>query len=269
VTRFDDWSTRVYSSSVAKAMLGFGYEYWILDPTRYEGNAALRAKAAQLGWQWTKRQLAYALVEHLLTDVIAAAGGVEQSLITMRNALAEAQAWSDEHAAPRHEPGVPHNVGNPSITKAWYEFANLLSWARAVEERLDRRPPFPKKGVPGLPRQGLVNAVKPARLKKRLNRLLADLRAGPMAETRLLANFTLHTALVRSPESGARLMDTGKLRLPLPDTPTSAIFHVNLLTWNDNRDAMEFAELLWASIEEFIDKLLTAFEKSVPKRLRR
>jgi hypothetical protein len=111
--------------------------------------------------------------------------------------------------------------------------------------------------------------VRPKRLKKRLDALVDDLRAGPLAETRLLANFTLHAALLRNPNSGARLDDDGKVISPLPDEAISAIYHVDMLTWNDDRDALTFADELWSSIEQFVDNMITAFEKAVPKRLRR
>jgi hypothetical protein len=267
MTRLDDWFSRVHFPSRAEASLGWGYEYWHLDPTRYEGHAELKIKGSALGRRWTKRQLAYRFVDHLLDDVMAAAGGVEHSIVAIRSAVAEAQEWSDEHAAPV-QPGVPHGIGHPSVIRAWYEFANVLSWARAVEERLDRPEPWARRGSPKLPRQGLINAVKYVRLKKRLDNLLADLRNGPLAETRLLANFTLHAALMSNPHSGARLTSTGKVYLPIPDKTVSPIAHVDLFSWNENRDAIDFAEQLWASIEEFIDNVLEAFEKAVPKRFR-
>src|SRR6266540_7417692 len=169
-----DWYSRVYFPSGAKAPLGWGYEYWILDPTIYEGHDELKAMAATRGRRWTKRQLAYELAENLLTDVLAAAGGVEHSIAALRDAIATAQEWSDQNV-PRTPPTrMFHGIGHPSIIDAWYEFANLLSWARAVEERLDRRAVQRPKAA-ALPRQGLLPALKPARLKKRVDKLVAEL----------------------------------------------------------------------------------------------
>lgn len=268
MTRHDDWFRQIAFPAAAKTPLGSAYETWLLDPARYEGSDDVHARGLALGRRWGKRDLAYRLAAHLLTDVVAAAGGTEQAIATLRSAIAETQAWCDEHGLAARQPGVPHGVGHPGITAAWYEFANLLTWARAVEERMDRRAPRTPRGVPPLPRQGLVNAVKPARLKKRSDALLADLRAGPLAETRLLANFTLHAALIRDPHSGGRLDGSGKIHLPLPDPPAGPVYHIDVLTWNQNRDVIRFAEDLWASIEQFIDGLLAAFEKAVPRRLR-
>jgi hypothetical protein len=270
MSRANDWYRRIHFSTVSKISLGAGFETWILDPDRYEGSDAFRARLKALKRTYSKRRLAYELVERLLDEVLAAAGGVEQSITALRSTVAEAQAWADQ-LATRPTPGVPHGIGHLSIVKAWYDFANLLSWARVLEDRLDRRPAQRRlrPGAPLLPNQGLVNAVKPVRLKNRLDRLLSNLRAGPVGEARLLANFTLHSALVRNPNSGARLDPGGKVIMPIPDKPAAPIAHWKTLTWNDGRDALAFAEDLWASVDDFMERLIEAFEKSTPKRLRR
>jgi hypothetical protein len=264
VTRTDEWYRRTYFPSGSAAPLGAGYETWILDPTRYQGHDELRARAAAVGRHWTKRDLAYELAENLLSDVLGAAGGVEHSIFALREAIGRAQAWSDQ-ITPRPTPmSVPHGISDASVVDAWYEFANLLSWARVLEERLDRRP-----DKRSLPRQGLAPALKPVRLKKRVDKLLADLRAGPIGETRSLANFTLHSVLIRSPISGAQLDQDGKVTLPIPDRQVGPISHWKVLTWSDHRDGIVFAEDLWASVETFMAGLIEAFERAVPKRFRR
>ena len=58
------------------------------------------------------------------------------------------------------------------------------------------------------------------------------------------------------------------MTLPIPDSPAHPINHWYLFTWNDGRDGIAFAEEVWNSIQVFIDDLLNAFEKAVPKRLR-
>jgi len=242
--------------------LGWGYEYWILDPARYEGNDELKSRAAALGRRWTKRQLANELAENLLDDVLGAAGGVEHSILALRDAIERAQAWTDQLDPKPTPKTVPHTVVDVSVIDAWYEFANLLSWARVLEERLDRR------GQGSLPRQGLVRALKPLRLKKRVNGLVDELRSGPLEDTRFLANFTLHSALVRSPNSGARLDEAGKVTLPIPDRQVARISNWKVLTWNDRRDGVVFAEELWAAIAAFMESLIEAFEKAVPRRFR-
>ncbi len=268
MTGADDWYRRVYFPSGAKAPLGWGYEYWILDPLMYEGHDELKAMAAARGRRWTKRQLAYELAENLLIDVLAAAGGVEHSTAALRDAIATAQEWSDQNVRGTTPTRAFQGIGHPSVIDAWYEFANLLSWARAVEERLDRRAvPWPKGAA--LPRQGLLPALKPARLKKRVGNLVAELRSGPMGETRFLANFTLHAALPRNPNTGAQISADGRVMLSIPDKQAGPISNWKLLTWNDHRDGVVFAEELWTSIETFIEALIEAFERAVPRRLRK
>ena len=91
-----------------------------------------------------------------------------------------------------------------------------------MEERLDRRA-IQQSGTAAPPRQGLVPALKPARLKKRVDKLMTEFRSGPIGETRFLANFTLHSALIRNPNSGARLDQNGKVTLPIPDKQVGRI----------------------------------------------
>src|SRR5689334_1346466 len=75
---------------------------------------------------WTKRQLAAELSDHLLDEVLAAAGGAEHSILALRDAVRRAQAWTDQ-LDPKPTPDVvPTNIGDVSVIDAWYEFANLL-----------------------------------------------------------------------------------------------------------------------------------------------
>ena len=75
--------------------------------------------------------------------------------------------------------------------------------------------------------------------------------------------------MLRHPYSGALLDPSGAVRLPMPDAPPRGIANWYLFTWVDDRDGVAFAEELWLSVQDFIDALLTAFEKAVPRRLRR
>lgn len=268
LSRTNEWNRRVHFPASAKAPLGWGYEYWILDPTNYDGHVELKARADQVHRiqkrrTWTKRQLAAELADNLLDDVLAAAGGVEHSMLALQDAVTRAQTWADQLQPKPTPESVPTSVADTSVIDAWYEFANLLSWARGLEERLDR------SGRGSLPRQGLVHALKPVRLKKRVSGLVDELRSGPIQETRFMANFTLHSALVRSPNSGARLDESGRVTLPIPDKQVTRISHWKVLTWDEHRDGAVFAEELWTSIEAFMEGLIEAFEKAMPRRFRR
>ncbi len=268
LSRTNEWNRRIHFPAAAKVPLGWGYEYWILDPTIYEGHLELKTRAAEVHRRqkrrtWTKRQLAAELSDHLLDDVLAAAGGVEHSILALRDEIERAQAWADQIEPKLTPESLPTSIADISVIDAWYEFANLLSWTRVLEERLDRR------GQGSLPRQGLVHALKPLRLKKRVTKLTENLRAGPLGETRFLANFTLHSALVRNPNSGARLDEAGRVTLPIPDKQVGPIRQWKALTWGEHRDGVVFAEDLWTSIESFMEGLIQAFEKAVPRRFQR
>lgn len=258
-----DWFRRSRFPDGAHAPLGWGAEYWDADATHYEGWEELRDRYAALGRKRTKRELAFDLSGNLVDDVLAAAGGIEHAIVALRSTIAELQEYCEVHTVAA-TPGIPHGVGHAAATDAWYEFANVLSWARALEERLDRSA-INKK----LPRQGLLPALKPVRLKKRVQTSADRLRHGPVGETRLLANFTLHAALVRGPFSGAAVDEAGIVHLPIPDAPVKPVTHWYLLRWDQGRDGITFADELWRSVEDFIDELLDAFERAVPRRLRK
>lgn len=148
-------------------------------------------------------------------------------------------------------------------------YAGPLWWARAVEERIKRAPRRVPRGATPLRQQGLLPAIKPKRLSKRANVLFADLQAGPMRETRWLANRTLYAGLVRNAFSGADLDGTGRVLLPIPDPIVGPIYSWDAFTWKTGRDARGFVEELWKTIVDFMDGPLDAFEKATPKRLRR
>ena len=68
-----------------------------------------------------------------------AAGGVENAIGQLRSAVAELERWVVEqgiHATP----GIPYGLTHDASTEAWYAFANMISWARALEERPTDRP---------------------------------------------------------------------------------------------------------------------------------
>ena len=91
LSRTNEWNRRVHFPIAANASLGWGYEYWVLDPAIYEGHAELKARAAEVHRRqkrrtWTKRQLAAELSDHLLDEVLATAGGAEHSILEIGRA---------------------------------------------------------------------------------------------------------------------------------------------------------------------------------------
>src|SRR5207245_1747629 len=126
-----------------------------------------------LGRKTDRATVTHVLSNDLLSDVLVAAGGVEHSVLSFRQAVQEAQAFYDEWA-PTAPVGQPFGLAHSSVTAAWYEFANVISWTRVLDERLDRRPVKRK-----LPNQGLLPALRPKRLNKRVRKLIDKARAGP------------------------------------------------------------------------------------------
>lgn len=257
------WFRRAHFPADSLTSLALPGELWVSDPDHYQGSVDLRARYLALGIKRTRRGLAFELARFLLDDLLMAAGGVETSIVRLRDAIHRTETWVAEHDI-RATNGIPTGVSHPTITEAWYSFADLLAWVRAVDERLDRG------GRKRYGRQGLLPAIKPKRLKKRVSILVDEFRAGPAGKpTRELANFTLHAALVRSPMSGAEIDSNGVVSLPIPDPPATPITHWYILEWSAARDGIEFAELLWQAVQELVDGLLDAFERATPKRMRR
>jgi hypothetical protein len=264
VEKMAEWSHRVHFSSERRTVgLAWGSEYWDLKAEHYRGWESLRDRLKALGGRPSKREIALDLSTNLLNDVVVAAGGVEYAVLRLR--VLKRQI---EREVRRHKivptPGIPHGYASGSTIEAAYAFADLLTWMRAVVERLER----PSK-VKGIPNQGLVPALRPKRLRKRAEELLDDLKSGPVGHTRNLANFTLHSAMLRSPQSGVDLEPSGRARLPIPDTPSRPVDHWLLLEWQQGRDGFEVAEELWRCVQTFVDDLLDAFENAVPRRFLR
>jgi len=109
--RLTTWSNRIHLSRVARAPLGFGTEYWDLNPKHYEGWEELRDRRAAHGLKSVKRDLAYDLASHLLNDLIVAAGGVERAITRLRETL----VLSNNHVRDnglRAQGGVPLNLSH-------------------------------------------------------------------------------------------------------------------------------------------------------------
>lgn len=256
------WSRQSFSRYGVQ--LGWGVEYWHLHPDRYKGAEALRQRLRGLGRRATKHSVALDLAGFLLSDVLVAAGGVERAVGLLRETKAQLTLLAAQHGV-RAMPGCPHpGLSDTSSIDAAYAFADFLSWVRALDERLDRR--VYERGVKS--RQGLLPALRPKRLSKNVRLAVEAFRAGPGGSCRDLANFTLHTSLVRNPRSGVVVDESGEIALPIPDTPTSSVYHWYLLTWSDQRDGFAFAEQVWLEIQRLVDDILEAFEKAVPKRFR-
>jgi hypothetical protein len=261
--RRDGWLRRVSFSSVSKLPLGYAEELWDPDWTNYEGWERLQDRLQELDRDPDGPALGSLLNRSLLVDVIAAAGGMEHSIENLRTAVAGVRNWLESNNIAAAESAIW--IGNPSAVDAWYSLANLLSWARHLDERLDRQAMRPKR----FRRQGLLPAIQPEVLRLRVGELVAGLRNGPLGAVRNLANFEFHVSLIQSPWSGVVLTADQEITMPIPDATNEPVLNWYLLKWSGAQDGLALAEQMWSSVESFMDALLAAFEDATPDRLRK
>jgi hypothetical protein len=267
----NEWFRRSKFPSSANAPLAWGSEYWDAEPKSYEGWEEIKRIITGPSPNWEdpdmaeeriNKSLAFRLSWQLLDEVIVAAGGIEYSANAFKDSISELQDYCDKYkivALTDVQTGVFHQ----SATTAWYEFTNVLFWSRTLEERLERKPSSPREG---LRKQGLLPALTEGSLKTEVQRLIRRLRSGPVGEARKLTNFSLHIALVKHPFSGANVDEKGKVHMLIPGMPINKVANWNLLDWTQQRDGVNFIEGVVNSTEEFMDELLTAFEKTAPDR---
>jgi hypothetical protein len=254
--RYERWMTRVI-----ERQLGAWGEHWA-DPSATRQFADWRPLVEDRlgpGGLW------YFMTRQLLPEVIYAAGGVEREFGLLQAAMADVQRYGEEAATryPYTEPTekwpLGKNVSPKSMRDVSYSFANMLTWARATEERTDR--PY-KAGewaglLPALARGPLHDAVKAA---------LADLRAA-LRDARFFANYVLHSGAV--PGGGtprAEILPDGRVIARLPDPVPGPVLTWEQFEFTEDRDMLTYATELMASIEAFVEKVLEAFEANRPAR---
>ena len=209
----------------------------------------------------------YYMTRGLIREVMYAASGVERELHRLEAALVEAQAWVDERVSPlggdELKPTEPMLWGTPSMADASYAFINLLTWARTVRERVDRKGP-PKSGT----RVGLLPALRPVRLRDRIAKALLALDQA-LRGTRDLANYALHAGnLPNSSSPMAEVEDDGQILFLIPDPVSGRIITCEQFTFDQRRDALTYGRSVMQAVAAFMDEMLAAFEASVPKRVR-
>jgi transcriptional regulator with XRE-family HTH domain len=247
--------------------LGVGYELWDLARPKQAVHDRLADRLAKLGRTYADNDLAYMLVEHSLLEVVNAAEGAERSLAAMRRNAMAAQISSDRLRSSQGT-GVPRADReywtDPEVVDVWYEFLNMLTWVRSLEDRIDR------KDLTGKRRLGLLPSLATAQLKQRVGKAYRRFEQGPAAEARRLTNYGIHAGLLPSPGTpSARVKADGVLSFVMPDPVRSAIDNWQEFTFRGERDALAFAGELFEAVAEFIDLVLDAFRDAVPERFRR
>ena len=75
---------------------------------------------------------------------------------------------------------------------------------------------------------------------------------------------------MHSTHAGSRTAEVrgGEVVLAFPDNVRHPVSHRWELTYRDDRDGVSFAEEVFASIERFMDEMLSAFEMYLPERFK-
>ena len=258
-----EWARRIHFGAGRTVPLDFGAELWKWDASLYEGADGILAALSR-----TEGPLDHSLIlSHatgsLLDDVVDAAGGVESAHARLHQAMALVQEtvmrWSSTLGEMRDGAGMT----DTSIDDAWFTVEELLVWARTLDERL-RRPANDKRRYRD---QGLIPALADGPRRDAVIAARARLCFAGVNEARYLAGLNLH---MQSIQAGSKLgrMRSGRIILPFPDQVTAQVSHRWQLTYNENRDAVSFADALMAAVERFMDELIRAFEEHLPERFK-
>jgi hypothetical protein len=188
-----------------------------------------------------------------------AGGGVEYHAGRVLAALDQSQREYAELVERQPEFAWRPDVQRQHVTikesLAW-EYPNLLTWLRGVEERIDRR-------VPGSHvRVGLLPALGDEELREDVAALLEAFK-DRVGDERRLANYGLHVAKVPDPNTPSGLLqEDGTILVPIPDPPEEPVYVFDQFTYGEERDMRSFTIEALAATEELMDGLLAAFERA-------
>lgn len=256
-TRYDRWMKRL-----VRGQLDFWAENW----------RNLSGSLQYADWQEFARSRGlgvadqYHMTRGLLTEVLYAAGGLEREVAKLGAALAEVQRAADvvpncpTAGSPQAQPGKSH-ITTPAMREASYAFVNVLSWSRAVRERVDRRY---KPGISE--RAGLLPALAPGPLRNAVEKALITLDDA-LAEARLLTNYAIHAGAVPGGGSpSAEILSDGRILARIPDPVTGRVLAWDEFEFTQDRDMLTYSRDLMTAIESFVETVLTAFEINRPQR---
>jgi hypothetical protein len=224
----------------------------------------------------------------LLHDLLHAAGGVELHAVRVLAALDRSQERYDALVAERpefaYQPGAEqhHAIGE---SLAW-DYSNLLTWLRAVEERVERastdaspalplspmdralvwlgrkRPGLQCRPRPVRSRIGLIPAIAEEALKSEVTAAFGVFKHR-VGDERRLANYGLHAAKVPDPNTPyGKVMPDGTLVVPIPDPPEEPVHVFDQFSYAQGRDLRTFAEVALEATDEFTNAVLDAFDRA-------
>jgi hypothetical protein len=254
--RCQAWQRRLLMQGGGPA-LDFYSELWA-DLSDHPAREALDRLSAARGEGPVSR---YFVTRTLLRDVLHAACGVEyhaeRILAGLDQARLEQDALANEDpVAFGWSPDIEEYRLPIPESLAW-EYPDLLTWLRSVEDRIDRDDPS-KRGI----RLGLLPAIGEEELRVDVGRLLLTFK-DRVGDERLLTNYGLHAAKLPDPSTPyALLQEDGTILVPIPDPPDEPVYVFDQFTYRQGRDLRSFAAEALTATEELVDGLLDAFARA-------
>jgi hypothetical protein len=258
-----EWSRRIHFGAGRTVSLDWGAELWEWDISRYESADAIAAALRRAGHPSDDDSVVFHATHTLLPDVVDAAGGVERAHARLHQAMALGQETYMQWRSKLYEQEDLDGMSDPAIEDAWYAVEELLVWARTLDDRLRRHALDWRR----YPDQGLIPALADGPRRNAVIRARVRLLAAGVDEARYLSGLNLHMQPIQAGSKSGRVR-SGQVVLPFPDRATAPVSHRWQLTFNDNRDAVSFADNLMEAVERFMDELLRAFEEHLPDRFK-
>jgi hypothetical protein len=257
-----EWSRRINFGPGRSVPLDWGVELWKWDTSRYESTEGIVAALSRAGRPFDDDLILYNATATLLHDVVDAAGGVERSHGRLHQELVLVQETYVRWCSKLGEMPEGGGMSDSSVEDAWYTMEELLVWARTLDDRLRR----PAKNKP-YPDQGLIPALANGPRRDAVIRARDRLLSTGVREARYQSGLNLHMQPIQAGSKRGEVR-SGRVVLPFPDRVSTSVSHRWQLTYNDNRDAMSFADGLMAAVERFMDEMISALEQYVPERFR-
>ena len=257
------WTRRIHFGAARTVSLDWGAELWKWDISRYESADGIAAALRRAGRPFDDDSILFDATHTLLPDVVDAAGGVERCHARLHQAMALVQETYVQWRSKLGELDDFDGMSDPSVEDAWYTVEELLVWARTLDDRLRRRALDWRR----YPDQGLIPALADGPRRDAVIRARNRLLSAGVDEARYLSGLNLHMQPIQAGSKSGSVR-SGRVVLPFPDRVTAPVTHRWQLTFNDNRDAVSFADGLMATVERFMDELLSAFEEHLPERFK-
>jgi hypothetical protein len=192
------------------------------------------------------RDLRVYMTRGLVTELIYAAGGMEREVMLLKEILSVAQQFCDAHDLTLTDgSSVTPHVGLAAAHHASYTLVNAFSWARTVQERVERWL------LPSLKDSGLKKDIKKGypKFKRRLRSSV------------LAANYVFHAGALHGPSTPRfHIRPDGTAYLQFPDIMNNPITTWNEHTYDRERDAVQVLEDQFDAVISYVDHILDAFD---------